>query len=203
MKIIFSTLFIATFFLVSCNDENFEPKPKSYPRVHLPKERGFKLFDNHGPFTFEYPVYATVTADTNFMGSKPENPWWVNISIPSLNAKIHLSYKTINQNPKTFYQLLEDTYQLSFKHSVKAAAIDRSSFHPSNGVAGQMFLVRGNAASSNQFYITDSVNNFVRGALYFYAEPNEDSLAPATRFVLKDIEHLITTFRWNNTFHNI
>ncbi len=195
MKYIFFILFIAI--LVSaCNNDDFTPKPKGYPRVHLPKGTGYKLFDNSGPFTFEYPVYATVKPDTNFFGQKPENPWWLNISIPALNANIHLSYKEMHGDKKVFYRLLEDTYQLTFKHSVKAEAIDKSTFHPSDGVAGQMFLVRGNAASANQFYITDSMNHFVRGALYFYAEPNEDSLAPATRFVFKDIEHLIKTFKW-------
>jgi gliding motility-associated lipoprotein GldD len=59
-----------------------------------------------------------------------------------------------------------------------------------------MFEIEGNAASNLQFYLTDSTHNFIRGALYFYAKPNYDSLAPVIDFLKKDVEHMITTFKW-------
>ena len=191
-------LFWFAFFilLVSCGEETYTPKPKGYPRVHLPVQKGYLKFENNGPFSFEYPSYAKVIADSIFFSAKPENPWWVNIYFPDLNAKIHLSYKAINKDKTTFYKLVDETYQLSFKHSVKAESIDKTGFHGGKNVSGQMFFITGNAASANQFYITDSINHFVRGSLYFYCEPNEDSLAPATKFIFKDIEHLISTFKW-------
>jgi gliding motility-associated lipoprotein GldD len=195
MKLHFLFLLIVIF-LSSCADDDYTPKPKSYPRVHFPTEKGFKMLEGNYPYTFEYPAYAKVFKDSSFFGKQPENPYWLTIFFPAFNARVHLSYKQINNNENTFYKLLEDTYQLTFKHSVKAEAIDRNGFHSSNGVAGEMFLVRGNAASANQFYVTDSTKNFVRGSLYFYCEPNEDSLMPITKFVFKDIEHIIQTFKW-------
>lgn len=197
MKPIFYLL-ILTFFITSCTDDDYTPKPKGYPRVHFPTEKGYKKLEGNYPYTFEYPAYAKIYKDSMFFNQMAENPYWLTVYFPDLNARIHMSYKAINKNENTFYKLLEDTYQLTFKHSVKAEAIDRNSFHPSNGVAGQMFVVKGNAASSNQFYISDSTKHFVRGSLYFYCEPNEDSLMPVTRFVFKDIEHIIQTFQWKN-----
>jgi len=44
--------------------------------------------------------------------------------------------------------------------------------------------------------LTDSVKNFIRGALYFSSTPNADSLKPVQEFLQKDMEHLINTFRW-------
>jgi hypothetical protein len=38
--------------------------------------------------------------------------------------------------------------------------------------------MQGNAASSTQFYVTDSTTHFLRGVLYFYSAPNADSLKP-------------------------
>ena len=54
----------------------------------------------------------------------------------------------------------------------------------------------GNAATASQFYLTDSVHHFLRGALYFDAAPNEDSLKPVNDFLLEDVRHMINSFKW-------
>jgi gliding motility-associated lipoprotein GldD len=59
-------------------------------------------------------------------------------------------------------------------------------------------MVRTEAASPFQFYLTDSTKNFVRGALYFNTVPNNDSLAPVIDFLKQDIIHMIETFRWKD-----
>jgi gliding motility-associated lipoprotein GldD len=59
-----------------------------------------------------------------------------------------------------------------------------------------MFKVGGNAATATQFYLTDSVRHFLRGALYFDATPNEDSLKPVNAFLLEDLQHMVNTFKW-------
>ena len=58
------------------------------------------------------------------------------------------------------------------------------------------FEVGGNAASALQFFATDSVHHFLRGALYFNVTPNADSLKPANQFLRADVEHLIKTLKW-------
>ena len=63
-------------------------------------------------------------------------------------------------------------------------------------VYGVLYEIKGNAASSVQFYATDSTKHFLRGALYFNTVPNKDSLAPAIQFVEEDIIHLIETLSW-------
>jgi hypothetical protein len=47
-----------------------------------------------------------------------------------------------------------------------------------------------------QFVLTDSVNHFFRGALYFNTVPNQDSLAPVVEYVKEDIIHLVETMRF-------
>jgi hypothetical protein len=54
----------------------------------------------------------------------------------------------------------------------------------------------GNTATANQFFLNDSVKHFLRGALYFDATPNEDSLGIVNSFLKKDLEHLINTLKW-------
>jgi hypothetical protein len=58
------------------------------------------------------------------------------------------------------------------------------------------FYVAGEAATSRQFFISDSTKNFLRAALYFDATPNEDSLSVVSNFLEQDLRHMISTLKW-------
>ncbi|MDP4254828.1 MAG: hypothetical protein Q8938_12535, partial [Bacteroidota bacterium] len=60
-------------------------------------------------------------------------------------------------------------------------------------------LTQSSAATAKQFYVTDSTRNFLRGALYFDATPNEDSLSIVNNFLQEDMRHLINSFRWKSS----
>ncbi len=179
--------------VLSCND-SFTPKPRGYFQVDFPKKE-YKVFDQEGyPYSFEYPVYSTVIKDSTFFGEATENPWWVNIDFPQFQGKMYLSYKSIGANK--FDKLLNDAFNLTNKHSQKAYSIDDSLMITPNNVRGMFFKVGGDVATSYQFFLTDSNKHFIRGALYFEATPNQDSLNPVNNFVSEDMRHLINTFRW-------
>ena len=55
----------------------------------------------------------------------------------------------------------------------------------------------GVTATAAQFFLTDSINHFFRGALYFNTEVT-DSLLPINNFLKRDIKHLIETFQWKD-----
>ena len=46
------------------------------------------------------------------------------------------------------------------------------------------------------FYLTDSTDHFLYGALYFRCRPNADSLAPVTARLREDIRHFAGTLSW-------
>ncbi|RFS24099.1 gliding motility lipoprotein GldD [Chitinophaga silvatica] len=171
------------------------PKPRGYFHIKFP-ERKYKTFDNPGyPYTFEYPAYANIIKDTSFFGAAPENPYWINVDFPSLNGKIYMSYKIIGGN-NSFDKLVDDAFKMTYKHTYKASYIDENAIHTNNNVSGTFYEVGGNAASAKQFYVTDSTKHFLRGALYFDATPNADSLAPVDKFLEQDMIHLVETLRW-------
>ena len=58
------------------------------------------------------------------------------------------------------------------------------------------YMINGNAATQSQFYVTDSVNHFVTGALYFDVKPNFDSLYPAIIYLRNDIRKIMETIKW-------
>lgn len=181
--------------LVSCRPETFTPKPAGYYRVEFPK-RGYQAFNkSEYPYSFEYPVYAEVVRDSSPLGRLPENPYWINIVFPKLGCMIYMSYKQVSAKAP-FSKLMEDSHQMSWYHTKKADYIDEYTFKNDYNVSGVFYKVDGDAASAYQFIATDSVKNFVRGALYFNVTPNADSLLPINQFVKKDIEHMLQTMKW-------
>lgn len=197
---------------ISCNS-SYSHKKKAYYNIDLP-QHAYQVFDTlNYPYSFEYPVYASVVRDSTFFDAKPENDYWINIDFPRFNARIFLSYKIIGGNvifrkplPKggfidsvgvnQFDLLVNDAFRLTNKNSEMATSISDSFMLTPNKICGVLFKVGGNAATARQFFLTDSVTNFIRGALYFSATPNADSLRPVHDFLQQDILHLINTFKW-------
>jgi gliding motility-associated lipoprotein GldD len=180
----------------SCNEETYIPKPRGYFKIDFPQKEYILFSKQDYPYQFEFPKYALVEKDSLFFDQKTENPWWINVTIKSLNATIYMSYKEISSK-STLINLLNDSYTMSHYHSKKANYInEKDAFHTVNNVHGLYYDVGGNAASALQFYATDSFNHFIRGALYFNSPPNVDSLKPINDFLRKDVEHLINTLKW-------
>ena len=195
MKIsVFGFLTAIAIVISACNSD-YVPKPRGYYKIPLPQKK-YQLFDKPGfPYSFEYPVYGQIIQDSLFFDKKPENPYWINIDFPQFNGRIHISYKEIGKNK--FDSLVNDAFTLSYKqHTYKASAIQSRPFITPNGVSGVYFILKGNAATANQFFATDSVKHFLRGALYFGTTPNEDSLKPVNNFLREDMMHLINTLKW-------
>lgn len=193
MKIVLIILAIG--FLFSCNSEYHpETKRKGYFRIDFP-EKKYQVFDSSGyPYTFEYPVYGYVTKDSTFFDDKAED-WWINIDFPQFNSRAFISYKKIGDN--NFEKLVNDAFTLRSKQHINiSTGIEDSLMRTPNGVEGVYFSLGGNTATANQFFLTDSVRHFLRGALYFDATPNADSLGIVNDYLKKDLLHLINTLKF-------
>ncbi len=187
--------FAFCFLLIACGDDSFTPKPRGYPRVFLPK-KAYRQFDtSFCAFTFQYPTYAVFEQKSLFFEEKPPSNCWFNINVPSLNAEIHFSYYDIHEKAE-FEKLRKDAFELAGKHVIKADYIDDRPFRNAQGVGGFAFDIQGPAACPFQFYMTDSTKHFLRGALYFNAKMQPDSLAPMVQFLKQDIEKMMETFEW-------
>lgn len=186
----FSVLFILSMMAITgaCK-HNYTPKPRGYFRIDFP-EKKYRTYQSNCNYSFEYPVYGKIT---DILAS-PSEPCWINIEFPEFRGKIHITYKKMNGN-LTAYS--EDIRTLAYKHIVKADdIIETPVMNPEKKVFGMVYEIKGNTASSLNFYLTDSTDNFLSGALYFSTIPNKDSLAPVIAFFKTDIEHLIETLEW-------
>lgn len=187
--------------IAACNgNHDYSPKPRGYFRIIFP-QKAYQQYNSQYPFTFVYPKYAVIEKDTNIAPERKDKKlanmkYLLNMQFPQFNGTLHLSYESITSK-KVFDQLTEDARKFAFNHTVRATAIDQAIIHnPERKVYGVYYSIDGNAASSIQFFITDSVKNYMRGALYFNNTPRLDSIQPVLKFVKKDIDTMIKTFRW-------
>jgi gliding motility-associated lipoprotein GldD len=178
---------LCAWFFSSC-EEQYTPKPKGYFRLTFP-EKQYQKYEGSYPYNFEFPTYARI------VDYKPDSGW-MNIYFPCAKATMYLTYKNVLNNTVS---LSEQTRTFAYKHTIKADAIDETPFvNAEKKVYGILYDIKGNAASSLNFYLTDSSKHFLSAALYFSTRPNKDSLAPALDFLRKDMLHFIETFEWND-----
>lgn len=181
-----NVIFVCT--LIGCK-QPIVPKPRSYFRIDFP-EKAYTLFKSECNYQMEIPVYGTIMASKI---STAEQCWY-NLSFMPYKATIYLTYKPVENNLSSY---TEDIRKIVYKHIIKADDIIETPINNANReVYGVLYDIKGNTASSVNFFITDSTSGFLSGSLYFNVQPNKDSLAPAIDFFRADIIHLINTFQW-------
>jgi len=144
------------------------------------------------PYNFEYSEHATLLTDTSGIRER----YWIEIYYPELKSDIHITYKKLDHNKTLLKEYLNDSYTLTAKHQIKAYAIDEVIAKTPSGKTAVIAELEGEVPSQFQFTITDSTENFLRGALYFNTKVQNDSLEPAIAYMKKDIMHLINTLQW-------
>ncbi len=193
MKLVIMVVLV--FIVAGCGDNVPQPKPHAYPRVYYP-EKKFQKFDTVAPFSFQYPVYARIEEHEDYL--RGANPFWYNLHYLPFNATLHLSYKAFNSRDE-FDKLFEDTRKLAYKHDIKAEEIDQIEVQNSTtNTTGIIYELKGNTATNLNFYISDGKKHFLRGALYFNAKTEIDSIQPVFEFLKYDIIRMIETTKWKD-----
>ena len=167
------------------------PRPYGYYRITTPDTSyvPFETLYPRYPFTFDLSKNAVVQPRKDV-----EEPYWINIVYPSLNATIHCSYKPVRNNLR---ELTNDALEFVYRNASFANAIPEQDYtHPEAKVYGVLFDLEGNTASSCQFFVTDSTENFFRASVYCNCAPNADSLAPVYEYLRTDIIQMVETFEW-------
>ena len=178
--------------LTSCGSDPI-PKPKGYLRLEYP-QADYKTYNQDLPFAFDRNmlsdtiIYKPLQDDVKSFG--------LNIEYKKLKGTIYLTYKAIDGQERLI-KYLKNAQNFTQEHTKKADAIEEVVWeNPVNKVYGMFYEVGGNAASQSQFYITDSINHFLTGSLYFYAKPNYDSILPAANYLQKDIKRIMESVEW-------
>ncbi len=180
---------ILSLLFLGCGDDPL-PKPKGYLRLEYPEAKYEKVAIPL-PFTFEKNKLSEPVKEIKTSA----NTKGVDVKYPSLKATIYLTYKAVENN--NLESLLRDAQNLTQKHTIKADEISSNFFeNEEEKVYGMLYEIGGDAASQSQFYVTDSINHFLSGSLYFYTKPNYDSIYPASEYLKKDIKRIMESVSW-------
>lgn len=187
-------LFMAMMALSGCRHDK-SPRPRGYIRIDMP-DKEYRFFDSIYPYAFQMASISHFVPDTSDLAEDH----WGNIVYPDYKATIHLSYKPVGSD-HDLNQYFEDARTFAQRHIPKATSIREEIIsHENRQVYGLLYQIRGKeAASPLQFYVTDSTDHFLRGALYFEVTPNNDSLAPVIRYIEEDIRQLMKSLEWRQS----
>lgn len=185
MKKLTSIILLLTL-CISCADDP-QPKPRAFLSMEYPVAE-YETVHKNCPFDFEKNKWANLE-----LAPGSRDCWW-NLKYELLDGAIFITYQPVRNNLDS---LLRDAQKLPLQHTIKADAIEGDIYtNPYQKTYGMFYEVTGNAASQAQFYITDSVNHFLTGSIYFNARPNFDSILPASEYLKKDMRHLMETLKW-------
>ncbi|MBS9523416.1 gliding motility lipoprotein GldD [Litoribacter ruber] len=175
---------------MACGSD-YLPKPKGFNRIDLP-EREFEKLEARFPYSFEHSAHSLVESDE----FNPNEEAWINLNYKDMEAKVHLTYKPIDGEEEKLKSYLADAINLTSKHQVKAYGIDESILRTPNGYTGVVAELSGEVPTQFQFFVTDSTQHFLRGALYFNVAHKNDSLAPVIEYIKVDMMHLMNTLEF-------
>ncbi|MGO3183961.1 MAG: gliding motility lipoprotein GldD [Aequorivita sp.] len=178
-------LFLASLFIfASCKDDVLV-KPSALLRLDYPRPE-YRTVETGCAYSFAMNDNATIV---------PKKNCGTNIHYPNMNATLYLTYQDVRNN--NLDSLLQDAQKLAYDHTIKANSIPEQPFiNPEKKVYGMFYMINGNAATQAEFYVTDSINHFLNGALYFDAKPNFDSIYPAVEYLREDIRKIMETVTW-------
>lgn len=191
-KIIF-LLLTQAIFLVACVEKEApnSAKPKGYFRIATPPV-AYQKWDSILPFTFEYSKYSQFSISKN-----EKNKYWMDLYYPQFNASLKMTLVPLKNNLRELV-VNEEKMLMFHVESRKADDIQYSVIQDNSAkLYGQIYeLVGKGAATPLNFWVTDSLNYYVRATLYFNFAPNNDSLEPVIKYLKTDVLHMIDTWNW-------
>ena len=173
----------------SKKQEAATPRPYGYHRIAFPDTAYVDFSTQMTGYPYSFALSRNAVIQT-----RNEEPYWINIYYPCVDATIHCSYKPVRNNLR---ELTNDAFEFVYRNISFANAIPESLHeNPEAHAYGVLFDLEGNTASSCQFFVTDSTRHFFRASVYCNCPPNADSLAPVYDFLRKDIAKMVETFEW-------
>lgn len=187
--LIFSFILIGILVSSCGGDDLLIPKPPTYMRSNFPEHK-YKVVEDNCPYRFELnEVFSFRPVIENGSASCHKD-----IQLGPLNGVMHFSYINMEDEVNAYINYALNKVD---EHKIKATGIsDEQIIRKDDRVFGTFFELKGDVASPFQFYLTDSIDRFVSGVVYFNTRPNYDSLRPSLEYLKQDLKHLLETFKW-------
>ena len=181
-------IFFFTFMIFSCNETNL-PKQNGFLRIEF-KEPYYSIYEETDTlFNFYYNSGST---DLDQIGNSQ-----FLFDYNDLNLSLNLSFYNIEgsqdlEKKSRDFSLILDT------HTKKSNGVILREYDNNNRrIFGKLYEIKGDVASPIQFYLTDSISNFISGSVNLKFKSNYDSIYPSIQYVKNDILVLFESINWN------
>lgn len=193
---IYLSLFLL--FIVSCNDDESDGaktlrgQNSTFLKIEFP-DHNYHLEEGAAPFKFKISDISTLKTPVNCNEYYCEQEIYLGREI---DGNINLFYKKVD-HPDSLARLINFSNEEVDFHKMKASKIEYDQIIDKNSkVYGTLFELKGDVATNFQFYLTDSIQNFVRGEVVLNCVPNYDSLQHVLGYIKVDLEEMINSFEW-------
>ena len=178
--------FLTTFY--SCIDSNL-PKQSAFLRIEF-KEPFYSIHEEiDTPFNFYYNSNST---DLDQIGNNQ-----FQFDYRDLKLSLNLSFYNIKTS-QDFEKKVRDFSVILDTHTKKSNGVILREYDNNNRrIFGKLYEIKGDVASPIQFYLTDSISNFISGSVNLKFKSNYDSIYPSIQYVKNDILVLFESINWN------
>ncbi|MBR1774932.1 MAG: hypothetical protein IJ759_05345 [Bacteroidales bacterium] len=185
--------FTAICLFTACDNPPQMPKPSTYLRLELLNPNYIAFNDSEYPFTFSYPDYAQIQK----LDSPNKNIKFFNLFFEKYNYVANVTYLPLMADT-TLWASVNDCYRFLKRHEkLSGGIVEQNYSNQEKKVYGTAFEIKGkDVVSPYQFYLTDSVNYFVRFSLNCNFVPNNDSCGVVIEQLKSDLNNIISTFEW-------
>ena len=185
-------VFLGLVVFTSCEEDAPNPKPPTFLKQEFP-QHSYHIEKGVAPFQFNISDYCTLKPSVNCNEYYCEQEIYLG---KEFNGNINLFYKKVD-HPDSIGGLINFSNQEVDFHKMKASDIAYDQIIDNESkVYGTLFELKGDAATNFQFYLTDSLQNFVRGELVLNCVPKYDSLRHVLSYLKVDLTEMINTFEW-------
>ena len=185
-KILF--LFGLLLFHFSCDETSYLPREKAFLRLEFEKPMYDTFSSEFSKLNF---IFNNAYASFEIVSDKKTVLRYKDIKIDIVLIDMQLeNTSSIEESLQNFYMFLEPHRKKSNQISVKEfVSADNKRF-------AKVFEMRGPVASPLQFYVTDSINNFLFGSMNLTEKSDYDSIYPSIMYVKNDIFSIIESVNW-------
>ena len=181
-------LFFFTLMIFSCKENNL-PKQNGFLRIEF-KEPYYSIYEETDTsFNFYYNSNST---DLDQIGN---NQFLFDYS--DINLYLNLSFYNIKNNHDLEKKVGDFSLILDTHTKKSNGVILREYDNDNRRIFGKLYEIKGDVASPVQFYLTDSISNFISGSVNLKFKSNYDSIFPSIQYVKNDILVLFESINWN------
>ena len=176
------------FLLLLCGCAEYYPKPKGLLRVDA--SESYQVVDSYSFARFETVSGARISPQ-KVNGEE----LWINIRYPFYHAELFGTYRPFS-GEKELTELSDDFYKL-LDRNVRDEKLYYAFFEDTiRATFGYLYWSDEPIPSPVQFFVTDSVRHFFRGALYFSDSLSYETRVPYAHALNDEMTYLIESFSW-------